>query len=165
MYTPLTIANTIIMLNWKSRPAQNPIWLNKMVHIVHGWSLAFNRSVVSELPEVWQFGPIYVSLYDALRKFKRETVSNMQPLPQGRSCPVVPDTDIETLRLIEKVLERYGHLDHNQLCSYCHSSNSPWAQERNAQGHRVPAGHVIPEWRIENHYRNLIPDEQWSRAA
>src|SRR3546814_7511749 len=99
MYTPLTIANTLITLNWNVRPAQNPMWLNKMVYIVHGWSLAYDRSVVGELPQVWQHGPIYASLSDDLRAFRNEPVLNMQTAANSRTCPTVPDTDLVTLDL------------------------------------------------------------------
>src|SRR3546814_18459045 len=92
MYTPLTIANTLITLNWNVRPAQNPMWLNKMVYIVHGWSLASDRSVVGELPQVWPHGPIYASLYDALRSFRKTPVLTMQPAANSRPSPPVPDT-------------------------------------------------------------------------
>src|SRR3546814_11323652 len=63
------------------------MWLNKMVYIVHGWSLAYDRSVVGELPQVWQHGPIYASLYDDLRAFRNEPVLNMQPAANSRPCP------------------------------------------------------------------------------
>jgi uncharacterized phage-associated protein len=161
VYSPLTIANTLIKL----KPGQNAMWLNKMVHVVHGWSLAFERSVVGELPQVWQHGPIYASLYDDLRAFRHEPISKVQPAANSRTCPTVPDTDLETLRLIEKVLDQYGHFDHLQLSSLCHAARSPWALEAASKGHRFRPGHAIPEWRIQNHYRNLLAAHNSKAAA
>src|SRR3546814_3324869 len=139
--------------------------LNKMVYIVHGWSLAYDCSVVGELPRVWQHGPIYASLYDDLRAFRNEPVLNMQPAANSRTCPTVPDTDLVTLDLIKSVLDQYGHFDPIQLSNLCHAARSPWALESAASGHRVKPGHAIPEWRIQNHYRNLLAEHERTKAA
>src|SRR3546814_19211339 len=100
-----TRTDTLFPYTTLFRSAPNPMWLNKMVYIVHGWSLAYDRSVVGELPQVWQHGPIYASLYDDLRAFRNEPVLNMQPAANSRTCPTVPDTDLVTLDLIKSVLE------------------------------------------------------------
>src|SRR3546814_12161003 len=94
------------------------------------------RSVVGELPQVWQHGPIYASLYDDLRAFRNEPVLNMQPAANSRTCPTVPDTDLVTLDLIKSVLDQYGHFDPIQLSNLCHAARSPWALESAARRHR-----------------------------
>src|SRR3546814_20223087 len=58
-----------------------------------------------------------------------------------------------------------SHFDPIQLSNLCHAARSPWALESAARGHRVKPGHAIPEWRIQNHYRNLLAEHQRTKAA
>src|SRR3546814_11737053 len=112
------------------------------------------RSVVGELPQVWQHGPIYASLYDDLRAFRNEPVLNMQPSANSRTCPTVPDTDLVTLDLIKSVLDQYGHFDPLQLSTLCHAARSPSALEYDAIGHRVTTGNATTARGTQNHKHN-----------
>lgn len=156
MYAPLTVANTLIQI---SRP-RDPLWLNKATFLVHGWSLAFDRSLVAELPKVWRYGPIYESLYDALRSHKMRELSAPQPLPGSTSTPTIPESDAFAVALIREVLDKHGHLTSTQMSSLCHAEGGPWHAEAKEHCFRMPTGHTIPEWRIQAHYKRLLVDFQ-----
>lgn len=148
MYSPLAIANTIISM----RPGFDAMWLNKAVYAVHGWSLAFGKSIVGELPQVWRYGPIYASLYNDLRHMRREPVTLAQPITGGLDCPIVPESDEYARDIISKVLAAYGSLSSLDMSAICHAEGTPWKDEARTHRFRVPHGHAIPEWRLRRYF-------------
>lgn len=53
----------------------NPLKLQKLVYIAHGWNLAVRNQplVDNELPEAWEYGPVFASL-PAATSFVRSVV-------------------------------------------------------------------------------------------
>lgn len=160
MYAPLTIANAMIALSAEGLPLRTPLGLNKMVYMAQGWSLAYDRPIVSELPEIWKHGPIYPSLYDHLRHFKNTPVATAQPMRNGIAIPMVPDTDLATIEMIRQVAIAYGDTSDIQLSSIAHAEGSPWKIEAAANDFRVPTGTVVPEYRIRDHFIRLLQEHR-----
>lgn len=156
MYSPLTIANTAIQM----RPGRSPMGVNKIVYLIHGWSLAHGRSVVGELPQLWKYGPIYASLYDALRSFKNNPVMTPQPIVQGATVPIVPHADKETIVTIKATVDVYTECTDLQLSTLAHADRSPWKEEAASRNFRTSLDQVIPEWRLRDHFAGKLAAHQ-----
>lgn len=161
MYSPLTIANTIIA----RRPGLNPLALNKLVMITHGWSLHLEYPMCSELPAVWRYGPVYASLYDCLREFGNSPVHAIQPMPKGYSCPSIPETDTMATAILNEVVAKYAHFESHQLSALCHAAGTPWQRVAASYHYRVPVGTVIPEREMLNYYRGIANGKSLAMAA
>ena len=162
MYTPLAIANTIIAM----KPGCfNAMWLNKAVYFVHGWSLAFGKSVLGELPATWRYGPIYASLYDELRHHRLKNLEKPQVGGGRWNASLVPEEDVLTRDIIAQVIKSYGKFTARQMSTLAHRDGTPWKEEAAAHDYRVPMDHVIPEWRLKAHFEEKLADSQMSKAA
>lgn len=162
MYTPLAIANAIIAME----PGRhNAMWLNKAVYFVHGWSLAFGKSILGELPATWKYGPIYASLYDALRCHRVENIHVPQIGKGMDAAPLVPESDAFAHDVISQVVKAYGKFSPTAMSTLCHGDGSPWKEEAAAHDFRVPVDHVIPEWRLKNHFSEKLAAHKMSKAA
>lgn len=160
MYAPLTIANTII----QKRPGSTPLALQKLVYFAHGWSLAFDKPLLGELPAVFEYGPIYSSLYNAHRGFRNVPLLSPTPIPHAITCPIMPDTDAFGHGVIDQIVTTHGGLTDIQLSNLAHAEGSPWHDERNSYAIACPAGTVIPEWRLTRHFKHLKAEAE-AKAA
>jgi uncharacterized phage-associated protein len=70
------IANEFIRLAAEEGRTFDPMQLQKLVYIAHGWNLAsFNQPLTGDRPEAWEFGPVYVRLSEALAAYGYEPVT------------------------------------------------------------------------------------------
>lgn len=156
MYSPLAIANTMI----KQKPgAFSPQWLNKAVYITHGWSLAWGGAILSELPELWRYGPVYASLYTQLSKYRSERIVRPVAFEHMLKAPMVPEGDENAQGVITQIVNAYGKYSCEQMSAICHADGSPWQQEAVANGYKVKKGQVIPEWRMELYYLEKLNEK------
>jgi uncharacterized phage-associated protein len=50
--------------------------LQKLVYIAHGWNLAINGTpLTSDIPAAWDYGPVYRDLFEALRAYGSNPVT------------------------------------------------------------------------------------------
>lgn len=61
-YHPLAFANEFIL---KAQPAGvEHMKLQKLVYYSYGWWIAYHEEpILTEPPQVWRYGPVFVSLY------------------------------------------------------------------------------------------------------
>lgn len=161
MYTPLAVANAAVSHGAR----RSPMGLNKLVHAIHGWSLAYGRTIVGELPALLRYGPVYVSLHETLMKFGNETVNGPQPILHGISVPTIPGSDLFALELIAHVCRAHAHLSDLEMSSLMHGDGTPWKNEAAAHDFVVKKGTVVPEWRIRDHYLAKLGGREADVAA
>lgn len=107
--------------------------LQKLVYLAHGWTLAvLNRPLVSDPAQVWDYGPVYPSLYSALRRYGTQPVTQQityADFDRSRasiSGPAAAPLSDEERSLIDRVFETYGHFHAFQLSALTHAEGSPW---------------------------------------
>jgi uncharacterized phage-associated protein len=147
-YDPLAIANEFI-----ARAAPRGIShmkLQKLVYMTLGkWLAEHDESLLDENPEVWQYGPVFASLYHELKSFKSQAIS--EPQTFFEVAPRVDDK--EALAVIEKVWEKYREMPAAKLSDITHLPGSPWHQIAKDHGFKVPMGTEIDPEVIRKYFR------------
>lgn len=156
------IANAMLDVAREHGASVTPLKLQKLVYIAHGWSLGLTGEplVVDQLPEAWQYGPVFPSLYHEFKEFGRGSIANKATdfnIGRGLSFdliePVVPEDDTYTWSLLRKVWDQYGKYGGVALSELTHRSGTPWDQTWSKSGGVKNA--VIPEEVVKQHYEDL----------
>jgi uncharacterized phage-associated protein len=127
MYTPLMIANTIVIRN---SGRFDSMQLIKLVQEVQGWALAYGRRVCSEQPACWEHGPVHASLYEALRTLPGHDMAKRLFMPvrplDADVAPHIPSSDHWTVSVLDQVIGLYGDFSRLQLSALLHREGTPW---------------------------------------
>lgn len=154
-YSPLAVANTFISRHG-AEGSLDHMKLQKLVYYAYGWWLAYNEQpILDEAPQVWKFGPVFESLYNALRPFGGSTITS-PVAPPNASAPIVSE-DVPS-QWIDWVWNRYGHLSGLQLSDMTHEIGTPWQIEAQARNYRVPKNYPIPESTTKRYFQGLAAD-------
>lgn len=131
-HDPRAIANFILDVSEKAGRRVTVMQLIKLVYIADGWSLALlGKPLSKHAPQAWQYGPVYPSLYNALKRFGSQPVTG--PLMvAGTAVPYEEEFTADEARLITMVTEGYGKLSAFALSNLTHQAETPWsaAKER-----------------------------------
>jgi len=122
MFASTTIANEII----SRAPERNALGICKLVYLAQGWSLAFDRPIVADLPNHLIYGPIHLPVYDMLRTNLDEPIGAPRPVTGAITVHLVPKTDTETHDLLDQIVEKHAGMTSVALSSYCHKAGTPW---------------------------------------
>jgi uncharacterized phage-associated protein len=142
-YRPIVLANAFIL---RALPdGAEHMKLQKLVYYAHGWWLRYHAdSIISEAPQVWQFGPVFQSLYHALKHHGRSAITGLQnDVPFGLP-PEIDDTDADARQLVAFVWSRYGGLSSFELSNRTHAPGSAWHAVAEEHNWSVPHGTPIP---------------------
>jgi uncharacterized phage-associated protein len=153
-YTPLALANTFVARHGTGANLDQ-MKLHKLDFYAYGWWLAYHPDrLLVEGPEVWRYGPVFSSLYSALRPYGGSAIESPVGGPNAHP-PMVPETDKHTIEWVDWVWGRYGHLSALQLSDMTHEIGSPWQLEAAAKNYRVPNHHKIPDSVIREYFKGL----------
>lgn len=153
-YTPLALANTFIARHGGSGTLDH-MKLQKLDFYAYGWWLAYNPvPILNEPPQVWRYGPVFESLYGALRPFGSSAITQTVGAP-NTPAPLVPDVDTLSIQWVDWIWQRYGHLSALQLSDMTHESGTPWQVEAEAKNYRVTSRHSIPDFTTANYFKSL----------
>ncbi|MBR9864893.1 MAG: SocA family protein [Rhodobacteraceae bacterium] len=145
MKSSKTVANEFVRLASEAQESLTPMQLLKLVYIAHGWMLAlYNRPLIRDDVQAWQYGPVIPSLYNKIRRFKSGPVTQVSA-EEGETL------DHAEVSIVRQVYEKYGHLSGPALSRLTHADGTPWHITY------VPHsfGDVIPNDLIEDHYSRL----------
>lgn len=153
-YSPLTLANTFIVRYGKDNPLGH-MKLQKLTYYAYGWWLAYNHEpMLDEAPQVWKHGPVFESLYFALRPYGDRAV--IAPVaPPNAAAPVVPEIDQLNMQWVDWVWNRYGQNSGFELSDMTHEKGTPWQTEAETWNYRVPKRHRIPDPVIKEYFERL----------
>lgn len=122
--------------------------LQKLAYIAHGWNLAINgEPLISETPEAWDNGPVFRSIWNAIRDFG--TVGT-KVVDQNKTEMIAALSPSES-SIIDHVWRKYGAYSATDLSRMTHQPNTPWTRAYFTYGRNAPI--LNPD--IENHYREL----------
>lgn len=157
-YRPIAFANEFIL---KAAPAGlEHMKIQKLVYLAHGWWLAFDDvPILSEDPQVWKHGPVFISLYNILSRFGRSHICNPQQDNPLLSPPRVDSDDEQALSLIEWIWRKYENDTAYDLSDFTHKKGSPWQQIAEEKNYLVPRHTVIPPDRIKRYFQSLAKEE------
>jgi uncharacterized phage-associated protein len=166
MTTPKTYSSKAVANYFLERAKQEgisltPMQLIKLVYFAHGWCLAiFDRPLIDEQVQAWQFGPVIPSLYHEFKIFGNQPVTEeatkIELLAGKRlrfTAPNIPQDDSETRALLGKVWQVYSKLSALKLSRLTHQPNSPWHAVYNQ--HPGVKGLTIPDEDLKVYFKNL----------
>lgn len=160
MYASTTILNTLIGI----QPGRTSMGYLKLVYLAHGWSSAFGRPVVADLPSLCEFGPAHLSAYDAMRHFRGSPIPCAVPAPGFETAMEVPESDATTHALLQEVIDTHGHLTDIQLSNLCHMEGTPWRLIKESAAWKSRRGSLMTENELTTYFVDaLAADEEEKR--
>jgi len=143
-YSPLSVANEFIKL---SPNGETHMKLQKLVYMVYGaWLRDHDEPFITEEPQVWQYGPVFESLYHDLKTFRSTPVRNLQ------TADAINEDTIKNT--IDNVWKRYKDYSATDLSDITHQPESPWYEVAKENNFCVSQGTVIPIETIKNYFRS-----------
>lgn len=132
MPSTYAVCQEILRLGKERKPAINdisPMKLIKLVYISHGINLAvLGKPLFNEDVMAWQYGPVIVSIYEKVKKYKRDPI---HPDEFG-DADAEEDMYEGNRKAIECAMDIYGELEAGQLSK------------------------IIPNEDIRKHYREIL---------
>ena len=149
-HSPLAIANEFLRRHSGTTiPAQ--VQLQKLVYVAHGWNLAVNGApLVSEMPEAWDNGPVFRTLWNHMRDFGFGSRTGLLEDPLTRR-PIKEALAAEEAGVIEHVWSRYRHYTGLELSRMTHEPGTPWTGTYFTRGRNAP----IPNELVRRYYTDL----------
>lgn len=151
LYEPLAFGNEFIKLAGPN--GCEHMKLQKLVFLAHGWWLAFHSdAALNEEPQVWTHGPVFKTMYHALKHHGRSPIRYTEKRQPFAPAPLISDGDAEATECINWVWGRYGKHDAFYLSDLTHKQGSPWEQVARQHNFRVQHDTSIPNELIKNYY-------------
>ena len=146
-YSAKTVANYFLELGARDRIPIDPLKLQKLVYLAHGWSLAIlGRPLIQEPVEAWRYGPVIQVLYKEFKRFGASAIPE-----DAKAGGVVETLDSNSKGLIDAVWEKYRSLSSIQLSTLTHERGYAWDLTRKSGDFSPWDGPIIPN--------DLIADE------
>lgn len=156
-YRPLALANSMITA-FGYVDGIDHMKLQKLVYLAHGWWLAYHDApIIDEDPQVWRYGPVFASMYHALKGFGDHPIRLPQRDIPFEEPPNVDDDDDDALGLIEWVWARYGGYSGVRLSDMTHAPGTPWREIAEEHKYRVPSNFPIPGDLIRRYFLEVEP--------
>ncbi len=144
MHSSIQVANKFLELG-KSSNDMTPMKLLKLVYIAHGWMLGlYERRLISEDVEAWQYGPVIPELYREIKSYRDRPVESLNIQSQA-------NFDEDELNIIRQVFDKYSKYDGFQLSNITHTKDTPWYRVWNEKNECK----IIPPDLIRDYYYNL----------
>ena len=156
-HPPLLIANKFIELASKDGGITH-MKLQKLVYMFYGeWLCENEDACISENPQVWQYGPVFESLYYEFKEFRANKITDQKKIDSSQSTENSKISD-----LVKTVWGKYKENSAFELSAMTHEPGSPWYQIAQENNFQVPIGTVIPMGLIKIHFRKTRDEERCS---
>ena len=146
------VANYFLERARDDRVRVDPMKIQKLVYIAHGFYLGFTKEpLVEEGFEAWTYGPVCRTLYKEFRMFGSGQITKLAR--NKFSTPRLPESAQRERKILAFVWKRYGDLGSIDLSKKTHEKEGPWAKAI-AESHQVNS--KISDVRIEEYYRDVM---------
>lgn len=126
-YDAREVANKILQLANESSIPLTSMQLLKLVYLAHGWSLVlFDKQIVSNNPQAWQYGPVYPHVYKSVKKSGSSPIKELIHDKQTGEVFFPNDISQNQLNFLMSILNSYGKMRAFDLSSITHREGTPW---------------------------------------
>lgn len=147
-YSAATVGNKFLDLARADGYPLTPMQIQKLVYFAHAWHLAYGAGpLISEPAQAWQWGPVFPSMYHAVKvwgggpilssipqpEYARRGFTPLPPTMPG-SAPSIPSGDHFANQLVERVWHVYRGMSGIQLSTLAHEPNGAWERARTVSG-------------------------------
>ncbi len=136
-YSSGAIANRLILNSLNDDRPIDPMQTQKLAYIANGRCLCDqNRPLINERVKAWRHGPVFPSLYHELSVFGNKPIKRPLFSAHGGTFAIseIPANDRDSLDLLSRVWNSFGHLSGVQLSRLAHLPGSPWFEVRARAG-------------------------------
>ena len=147
-YPPTVIANAFLDLAEKDGTELSPMQVQKLVYFSHGWHLAFDKGALSsERAQAWRWGPVFPSLYHALKHWGSGAIQDRIKVPWEIS-------DDFASSLVDRAWIVYRDMTAIALSQLSHDPGGPWQLVRTqSHGNRNVD---IPDPLIRDYFKDKL---------
>ncbi len=139
MYDARQIANEFIRRGLDQQDPLSPLHIQKLVYFAHARLLALHGTpLVSQVFRKWDYGPVVRELWDALKSY------GSQPVTEVISLREEEQAQVQDSGAIEWCYNTYGHIDPFAVSALTHEPEGPWDKARK--------NGIIPNERIMDYY-------------
>lgn len=157
IYSVQHVANFFLAKGEAEGRPLSSLKLLKLVYIAYGWVLALTgKKLFDDEIQAWQHGPVVPALYHEFKHYRSD------PIAERSSCfdlesfdftfPEIPDTDKDTILILERVWDAYKSFSAWSLRNKTHAAGSPWQQVYNEAERET----VIPDNVIADYFKHRI---------
>lgn len=123
-----------------------PMQLIKLTYIANGYMLGLHgRTLFDEKVEAWRYGPVIPSIYQTVRKFGGNKITDLDSIDDG-------SFGVEEKDVMAEIAKIYGKYDGVTLSAATHKPETPWS----ITWQRSKANAIIPDDLIENFYKSIL---------
>lgn len=138
-YRGKDLAQAIVAMRQEKNDTLTPLQLMKLVYFSHGWMLGkYGRPLVQDDFLAWEYGPVSVDLYNAMRKYKSSPVV----LVEGAK-PI--ELDAQAREVVDEVVSFYSKFDGIRLSALSHEVGAPWDITLRTEGPNAPISNDLIE--------------------
>ena len=154
-YRAKTIAYYFLELGERDNVSISPMKLQKLIYFAHGWCLAITgEPLIEESVDAWMYGPVVADVYYEFKEFGAETIQGKKPDKIIQERLEALKKDKQTVQLIDKVWEIYGHYDAFKLSQMTHLPNTPWLKARSKTPEKLNV--TIDDDSIREYFINTV---------
>jgi uncharacterized phage-associated protein len=118
-YNVQQIANAFLNLGDRDGVPIDPMKIQKLVYLAHGWHLAFfDTPLVLQSAEAWQYGPVFPLLYREFQSFRANPIT--------ARATAVGQLDPRTQTHVASVWNTYKQFTPVQLSMMTHEAGGAW---------------------------------------
>ncbi|MFP4864171.1 Panacea domain-containing protein [Providencia rettgeri] len=136
-YSAVAVANAFIQRAMDGQIQDlSPMKLQKLMFYAQSWNLKLlNSPLIDDFFAKWQHGPVIPSLYHEVKSYgagnitsKIKAISVNGVGIQSFVEPIVPFSDTNANRLMDRIVAIYGNLTAIQLSMLTHQPNTAWSK-------------------------------------
>lgn len=134
--------------------------LQKLLYFAHGWFFAiFEKPLIKNKFEAWQYGPVQRVLYDQFKAFKDRPIRGVRAthINPTNGEPIYREPTIQAAHaeVVRAVLQKYERFSAGQLVNKSHAEDSPWEFVWQQAEEVIYPGMRIPDALILDHFKRL----------
>lgn len=158
-YPAKAVANYFLDLAQRDSKPLNPMKIQKLIYLAHGWNLATSdKALIKEHFKAWRYGPVVPTLYNEFKKYGASAITE----PAGGTYePDISDyadesSAVDAAGSMAAIWRTYADFSGIKLSALTHEEGSPW--------HRVITeppdvpNKTIPNEYIREYFVNLVAE-------
>lgn len=151
----------------------SPMSLLKVLYFAHAWHLAkFKAPLVAQPFEAWERGPVNRVVYEQVKKFGKNAITEKLRVLDPKTVKFVPATcelSDEQKEFLKNIFSYYGRFHAFKLSDLTHVEGTPWdvvwkAAEKGAVPGMWISNDLILDWFEKTGGRLYLDGEQGANA-
>jgi uncharacterized phage-associated protein len=165
------IANYFLDLAARDGVSVDPLKIQKLVYIAHGWHLAITGDpLIYQTVMAWKYGPVIRDVYRAFRGYGGNVIDGRATAPPDwehttEPRPYSAELSERSRAVLNDVWKWYGRYTGVELSAITHDFGTPWDQVAGRLPDSQIKDLVIPEEAIERYYIQLADRKRVANGA